>query len=163
MDAPGFLRYNNHTIAKSDDATAGRVCGRPKTAWVKFYLDEAGMRNMTGRMLFVCLSLIFMLVPAVPALSARCDDHGVLHDVEHYIESWGWGTRNERLMINLWDSPDHVAVVGMVNPGSYVVILEEREGYYKVRSTEGATGWIMKDQLAAKLPREEAPGYKCAG
>ena len=121
------------------------------------------MRIVMRRIPCVCLSLIFLLFLAVPAFSAKCDDHGVLHDVEHYIESWGWGTRNERLMINLWDSPDHVAVVGKVNPGSYVVILEEREGYYKVRSSEGTVGWIMKDQLAAKLPREEVPEHECIG
>lgn len=121
------------------------------------------MRIVMKRIPGVCLLLLFVLLLAGPAVSAMCDDHGVLHDVEHYVQSWGWGARNERPMIHLWDSPDHIAVVGKVNPGGYVVILEEREGYYKVRSREGAIGWIRKDQLAAKLPREEVPEYECIG
>ena len=112
------------------------------------------MRNVSIRRLKVFVFLILFIFSAIPSFAAKCDDHGLLQDVDHYVASWGWGSRSQKQMIHLWDSPDHIAIVASVVPGSYVTILEEKEGYYKVRSSEGKAGWISKDQLAEKLPKD---------
>lgn len=155
LDGAGLLRYTESTgKMQAMRRFAGSGSGKKHQRTLITSEEADKMRNVLAGSLRICLSLIILLFLAAPAFAAKCDERGVLQDVEHYVASWGWGAKSSTPMIHLWDSPDHIAIVANVAPGSYVTIVEEREGYYRVRSPEGAAGWIGKDQLAAKLPKE---------
>ncbi len=117
-----------------------------------------------GRKIFTYMFFIMFLVWAAPTEASKCDDHGVLQDSDHYAAKWRWGAPNDRPIIHIWDSPALVVIVGNVNPGAYVEIVDEKDGFYKIRTQKehgGITGWVRKEQVATLLPRAGVQPHEC--
>ncbi len=114
-------------------------------------------------LIYIPLFVLTQLGPAMAA-SSKCDDHGVLREMDHYSAKWEWGGHTNSIRINVWDSPAHIAIVGTVLPGAYVDIIGEKGGYYLIRTIESqgkVTGWIKKEEVESFLPKKDVQPYEC--
>lgn len=85
---------------------------------------------------------IFVLLAAASSW-ASCVEHAVLRDTEYFSSRYRWSSG--RVEIKMWDSPSMVRLVGTLTPGAHVIVLDRRENFMKVRSSEeqgSQVGWI---------------------
>lgn len=85
---------------------------------------------------------IFVLLTAASAW-ASCVEHAVLRDTDYFSSRYRWSSG--RVEIKMWDSPSMVKMVGTLTPGAHVTVLDRRDNFIKVRSSEeqgDQVGWI---------------------
>jgi len=84
-------------------------------------------------MLRSLLTFIFVLLTAASAL-ASCVEHAVLRDTDYFSSRYSWSSGRVE-----------IKMVGTLTPGAHVTVLDKRDNFMKVRSSEeqGAqVGWI---------------------
>ncbi|MDP1570375.1 MAG: hypothetical protein Q8L86_10250 [Vicinamibacterales bacterium] len=89
--------------------------------------------------------------PVVAADPTGCVPHAVIHSSAYWAAELGQpeAVVLQTHRINLWNRPDdRRQKVGEMRVGSRAVILDERDGFYRVRSPlDNAAGWVNELQV----------------
>jgi hypothetical protein len=106
----------------------------------------------------VVITIIFSMLIAGNA--SACAEHGVIRDMEFFSTNWAQG----RVSILMWDSPGRVKIVGTLNPGALVEVLDKSDGFVKIKSSEeqgGETGWVSSSMVEITFVAEPDDGEEC--